>query len=299
MNRNLILFIYLFAYSLLPTLAQVQNYQSINASDKFDIGNWYAGNQNFVEFSYGFGELNHKNVLAPFEPNILTEIKLGKRYLKPAANYKLLSFEDNYLISSYVRDNLKDVEKPLNTNYEIWRFGVGLRKGYGYSFGSFAIFPSYQLSLIWNQSKFKVPNLDYYLSETNQHFPNSDIALVKKYNNAVKFGTSNVAGIDFKISSFLNVGAEYETQVIFPHYLFWKQLGSFFIETLSQTGIDFFTEGVLIKEAPQIAPVLYFILKNGLSYFLFTLKQDEMNWPFETKAPLTLESIKVSLKLNL
>ena len=64
------------------------------------------------------------------------------------------------------------------------------------------------------------------------------------------------------------------------------------------TGIDFLAEGVLIEKVPAITPILYFLLKNGLSYYTYTLKQEEMNWPFETVAPLTLESLKFSVKIS-
>ena len=71
------------------------------------------------------------------------------------------------------------------------------------------------------------------------------------------------------------------------------------IETFAQTGVDFLTEGVLIKAAPSITPILYFVLKNGLSYYLFTLKEEEMNWPFETVAPLTMKVLRFNLKISL
>ena len=75
-------------------------------------------------------------------------------------------------------------------------------------------------------------------------------------------------------------------------------MGSILIETLSQTGIDFLTEGVIIKASPTLTPIVYFLLKNGLSYFFYTLKQEDMNWPFNSKAPLTLEAVKIDLKIT-
>jgi len=96
----------------------------------------------------------------------------------------------------------------------------------------------------------------------------------------------------------IGIGAAYEKAVIFPYHKFWKQTGSFFIETLAQTGIDFLTEDVIIKHIPGLAPILYFVLKNGLSYYIFTLKQDDMNWPFKTAKPITLEAVKFNLKVT-
>ncbi|MCB9207252.1 MAG: hypothetical protein H6611_08095 [Ignavibacteriales bacterium] len=269
-----------------------------NSLNDFSFGNWYSGTKNFIEVSYGFSELKNKDLITSIKSNTLTEIKLGKRYLKPAGNYRILQFEDNYLFSSYVNDNLNDLDRQTNISFEIWRFGLGFRKGYGYSFGNIAILPSYQMGLVWNQSNFRTPNLDYFLQNVGNPFPQNDISLIKNYDNAIKFGTNNIAGIDFKIGSTFNIGGGYETQIILPQYLVWKHLGSILIETLSQTGIDFLIEGVIIKASPTLTPIVYFLLKNGLSYFFYTLKQEDMNWPFNSKAPLTLEAVKIDLKIT-
>ncbi|MBK7105384.1 MAG: hypothetical protein IPH62_08880 [Ignavibacteriae bacterium] len=274
-----------------------ENINLKSAQDNFNFGSWFSGTKNFIEVSYGFGELKHKNFESEFNPLSLSEIKLGKRYLKPAGNYRILEFEDNFLFSSYLNDNSNNTQN-IKINFKIWRFGLGFRKGYGYSFGNnFAILPSYQLGFVWNQSKFIHP------LEKIRTFEQIPIWLTEKkildnYDNEIKFGTTTVAGLDIKISSMLNIGVNYETQIVMPAYLIWKHLGSFGIELLSQTGIDFLTEGVIIKAAPSITPILYFLMKNGLSYFFYTLKQEKMNWPFDTKVPLTMEALKFDVKIT-
>ena len=115
---------------------------------------------------------------------------------------------------------------------------------------------------------------------------------LEKFDNVIRFGTTNSAGLQVKVSRMFSFGAEYETDIIFPKHLAFKQFGSFFIELLSQTGIDYLTKGVLLKAIPQGVPVIYFLLKNGLSYLFYTLKKDEMNWPFNTEAPLRIEALK-------
>jgi hypothetical protein len=125
-----------------------------------------------------------------------------------------------------------------------------------------------------------------------------EIDIIELYDEEIKYGTTNIGGIDFRLGALIGIGASYETSVIFPYHKFWKQTGSFFLETLIQTGIDFFAEGVLIENVPRITPILYFLLKNGLSYYTYTLKKKDMNWPFETASPLTLESVKFSLKIG-
>ena len=266
-------------------------------SSDFGFGSWYAGSKNFIEITYGIGDLKHKNFVAEFNSLSMSEIKLGRRFSKPAAGFKIIEFNDNYLFSSYVNHfQNSNSSENLNIGFDIWRFGFGYNKGYGYNFKGFAILPYHHMGLVWNRSKFSHPYTNIITFEGIDY--GNDIDILSKYNDVIKFGTTSHAGIDFRISNLFNIGASYETAVLFPYHKFWKQTGSFFIETLASTGIDFLTEGVIIKEIPGAAPILYFVLKNGLSYFLYTLKQDDMNWPFSTAKPITMEAIKFNLKVT-
>ncbi|MBK8944163.1 MAG: hypothetical protein IPM32_02730 [Ignavibacteriae bacterium] len=274
-----------------------ENLNSLSTQDDFNFGSWFSGSKNFIEVSYGFGELKHKEFTTDFNPISISEIKLGRRYLKPAGNYRILEFEDNFLFSTYLNYN-QTQKQNLEINTNIWRFGIGYRKGYGYSLGTnFEILPSYSLAFVWNQSKFNHPS-ERILTNTQITIWEEENKILKKYDNEIKFGNTNSAGIDIRISSMLNIGVNYETQILFPQYLVWKHLGSFGIELLSQTGIDFLTQGVIIKAVPKLTPILNFLMKNGLSYFFYTLKQEKMFWPFDTKAPLAMETLKFDLKIT-
>jgi hypothetical protein len=261
-------------------------------SNQFGFGSFYSGTRDFVEISYGLGDLKHNNLNTSFNSLAQNEIILGRRTLKPIVSYKLIKFSDNYLYSSYIEDYKEGSNNDPKLSYDIWRFGFGYRKGFGYNVGNIAILPYYHMGLGWNKINLSLPNAE------NPFVSSEDLATLQHYEDQIKFGTSNIGGVDIKISQLFGIGASYETAVIFPYYKVWKQFGSFFIETIAQTGVDFLTEGVIIKAMPEVAPVFYFIVKNGLSYFFYTLKQEEMNWPFDTKAPLTLETVKFSLKIT-
>lgn len=274
-----------------------ENLYSSSPQENFSFGSWFAGSKNFIEVSYGLGELKHKEFTTEFNPISISEIKLGRRYLKPAGNYRILEFEDDFLFSSYLNYN-SNSKQNLKINSNIWRFGLGFRKGYGYSFGNnFDIFPSYSLGFVWNQSKFSHPS-ERIMTEIPNPFWKDENKIINHYDNEIKFGTTNTAGIDLRISSIINIGANYEAQILFPQYLTWKHFSGFGIELLSQTGIDFLTEGVIIKAVPKLTPILYFLMKNGLSYFFYTLKQEKMFWPFDTNPPLTMEALKFDVKIT-
>ena len=70
-------------------------------SSDFGFGNWYSGSKNFLEVTYGIGDLNHKDFKAKFNSLSMSEIKLGRRFSKPADGFKIIEFNDNYLFSSF------------------------------------------------------------------------------------------------------------------------------------------------------------------------------------------------------
>lgn len=278
--------LFISSFSFAQSSSQINN-QIFSANYDFGLGLWNTIAENFVEVSYGFGNLNHKKIKENFNDVSLSEIKIGRRFTGSAGNYKILSLNDSYLFSSYVTDNTISTENSTKIKAELWRFGLGYRKGFGYNFAGSILYLHNQFGFIWNKSSFNFNQIN--LSENSQ-------SILKKYDD-LRFGTISSGGVDLRLMSFLGVGALYETTVIFPRHLFWKQSASFFIELFSQTGIDFFTEGVLLKSVPRITPIFYFLLKNGLSYFFYTLKQDKMNWPFNTETPLTTQAIKFNLNI--
>jgi hypothetical protein len=239
------------------------------------------------------GELKHKILKTTFHGLAQNEIIIGRRFVKPVANYKLIQFSDNYLFSSYVENYNSNSNNNFKLSFDTWKFGFGFRKGFAYRIGEFAIMPYYHMGLAWNKMNLSLPR------EGNQFIPENELLFLRNYEDQIKFGTANIAGLDLRISSVIGIGASYEMGVIFPYHKFWQQFGSFFIETFSQTGLDYLTEGVLIKAMPEITPFLYFMLKNGLSYYFYTLKQEDMNWPFTSTSPVTQETIKFSLKITL
>jgi hypothetical protein len=289
-------FVIIFFNSLLFSQEFAKNELSQPQSE-FSFGGWYSGSKDFVEISYGLGKFKHKNISTEFNSYSLNEIKLGRRFVKPVAGSKIIEFNDDYLFSSYVDDNQSNTSEALNISYKIWRFGLGYIKGYGYNFRDFAIMPYYQMGLVWHESNFSHPYERIRTFAPDQELE-IELKKINYYNDVIKFGSTNIAGIDIRLSSLIGIGAAYETSVIFPYHKFWKQLGSFFIETLAQTGFDFLTEGVIVKEIPSLTPIIYFTLKNGLSYLFYTNKQEKMNWPFETPAPLSMDTFKFSLKIT-
>jgi hypothetical protein len=47
-----------------------------------------------------------------------------------------------------------------------------------------------------------------------------------------------------------------------------------------------------------LGPIMYFVLKNGISYVFYTQLQEKMNWPFNSETPLTIETIKIGASIS-
>jgi hypothetical protein len=120
----------------------------------------------------------------------------------------------------------------------------------------------------------------------------ADIITTDLYNKTFRFGNSFQGGLQFKFTDNLGIDASYERSIVYSRHLFWKWGGSELIEVIGQGLIDKFVEEIL-DSTPAAVPVVNFVLKNALSYGLYELRQDKMNWPFETAPPLAFDTFKV------
>jgi hypothetical protein len=120
---------------------------------------------------------------------------------------------------------------------------------------------------------------------------NERIKLLSDFNQSTRFGTATEAGIIVPIAGFVNLQAQYDRTIVFPRHLFWKHLGSMMIEAIGQTAVDGFVKAIM-KSSPTAGPILNFILKNALSYGIYELRREKMNWPFNSAEPLMFESFK-------
>jgi len=232
-----------------------------------------------ISFNYGLVKTTLRNFDESFKNPGLAELKLG--YTRQSSNFmeeNILNYNYKYLFISNVSADLSGG----NTNTgelkaDLWRFGFGQASGYGYKLGDAAIIPYYAFSINWSQLKMQ-----------STPITTNDLNTTNLFNESFRFGTSTEGGVRFKIIPHLVLEAGYERFIIFPRHLFWKWAGSVLIEAAGQWGIDGFVNEIL-DSSPYAVPVVNFILKNALSYGIYELRQDKMNWPFNTVAPLSYD----------
>jgi len=57
---------------------------------------------------------------------------------------------------------------------------------------------------------------------------------------------------------------------------------------------DRFVKAVL-RSSPYAAPIVDFFLKNAVSFAMYELRKEKMNWPFKSVAPLTFDTWKLGV----
>ncbi|MDO8549880.1 MAG: outer membrane beta-barrel protein [Ignavibacteria bacterium] len=254
---------------------------------KFDFDLFDSYRSPSVSLTYGFSSISLQNFSGSFANPNIPEIKLGYTTEKPTWNEEaILKYKYNYLFLSNVTTDISDTQGEDEIESNLWRFGFGWANGYGYDLGSAAIIPYNSYSLAW--SRLDVKNFPANEQDRNK------LAL---YDDAFKFGTGSEVGLRIKVIRQVTLEAGYERSVIFERHLFWKWAGSALIEGAGQWALDSFIEKIM-DSSPYAAPVVGFVLKSALSYGVYELRQDKMNWPFKSAAPLAYDQFKFGLTVT-
>jgi len=240
-----------------------------------------------ISLQYGLANLDRADLQSQFvDPNLL-EIKLG--YIKDRNAWEtdyIIRHSYKYLYLTNESNKLAGKE-AVNTEIEseMWRFGFGRLSGYGYKLGeSAAIIPYYSYTLNWSNIDFKLPD-DLTL------VPDQDQQILNLYDKSFRFGTSSEGGVRIKIIDNLMLDAGYERSIVFQRHLFWKWAGSAVIEAAAQGLLDGFISKVF-ESTPAAGPIVNFLLKNALAYGIYELRQEKMNWPFSSEAPIAYDQFK-------
>lgn len=266
--------------------------------ENYEWFGWEFHGQPFIELNYGLGTTKHDKLLSKFTNGGMAEIKLGYATQESYYSENIIEFRDKYSFVSKFSADLKSSSVTIGEmKSDLWRFGFAKRSGYGYRINSLSILPYHGSGFTWS----KLDMIDYpakiYLLTTppmNIEDARSDTDILNRFHDSFRFGTLSEGGIRIEVVSFASVDFGYEATVIFPRHLFWKHIGSFIIEESASGVLNHFIDEVA-DSSPYAAPVVNFLLKNGLSYAFYSLRKANMNWPFSTEAPLTYETFKIGV----
>ncbi len=279
---TLFLFCTLFSISL-----QAQRNSNRWTDEWDDVWEWDNDLKPMIELNYGFSKAKNNNLEGTLPDVGLAEIKLGYS-TKDFYNDYIIELKDKYLFASKIGSKLMtDYSTATDLNFDLYRMGVGRRKGLGYKFGAVAIIPYLQDAFVWT----KLQDLSDRFYPQSPWKEKRDEKVINRYKDNIRFGTLAEGGIKFDVASFVSLNAGYETAVIFPRHLFWKHAGSFMLEQAGLMSLDYFVDEI-VENSPAAGPIFNFLLKGGYRYAFYLLKKEDMNWPFKTEAPLTFETVK-------
>lgn len=242
----------------------------------------------FIEFYYGSPKLEGRAFSSSFKETGIAEVRLGytSGNINKAGVYRL---KQSFVSISSVSANLKSKSSTVTElQPELWHAGFGLLDGYGYKIGQFSIGFYNANSVGW--SHYQDNNMPVHLSD-------EDKLLADHYNKTVRFGSAAEGGIKIKIASAVSLNTGYERSIIFPGYVFWEHITSMLLEYGSIELLNSYIKSVN-SSSTYATPIVNFILKNALSYGLYSLRSEKMNWPFEGASPLTVNTWKIGLSMN-
>jgi len=240
-----------------------------------------------ISLTYGFSSININNFSGSFANHNIPEVKLGYTTEKPTREEEgILRYKYNYLFLSNVTTDISGTPTSNEIESNLWRFGFGWANGYGYDLGASAIIPYNSYSFAWSR-------LDVKNFPTNQE----DAAKLALFDDAFRFGTGSEAGLRIQLIPLVNLEVGYERSVIFERHLFWKWAGSALVEGAGHWALDAFVEKIM-DSSPYAAPIVGFVLKSALSYGIYELRQEKMNWPFKSAAPLSYDQFKFGVTFN-
>ncbi len=267
----------------------------------YDWFNWEFHGRPFIEVNYGIGGADHKKLKSKFADIGSLELKLGYASRSTFYAEDIIQFREKYFFGSRFRADFKSSSVKIDEmRSDLWRFGFAKREGYAYKLNNISIMPYNSSGFVWSRIEMiDYPAKFYLLTNPLMSLDDAvnDTDILNRFHDAYRFGTVNEGGIKFDISSTVSFNVSYEAAVIFPRHLFWKHLGSMIIEEGAKHLLGNFIDEVS-DSSPYATPIVDFLLNNGLSYAFFTLKKDRMNWPFETEAPLTYETIKFGITVT-
>lgn len=173
---------------------------------------------------------------------------------------------------------------------ESWRFGLEVSKSYGYALNeagtSSLDLGSSSAGLNWSVLSF--PSIG------------ADSAIAAQMQNrfdGLRFGESARASIGYTIAEPVSLGVGFEWTQMYERHMFWYWLMSGTIEAISSAIGNEFVKAVG-KSSPWAVPIIHFIVRNGITMGFKALRQNQMNWPFDTAAPLNFFNYSVNVTLR-
>ena len=240
-----------------------------------------------LSLTYGLTSVTQED----FQPAIAgagnLQVKIGGSMIRwEDSEAGIINYKFEYFDLATIAPRLRGTSPGSDAAVESWRVGGSFESGLGYGAPESMSLILYD-SWGFNWSKVVVPDQQLTAEELNT---------LKNYEGSLRFGTLGEGGVKVRVSKIFAIDAGYERSMIFPRTLFWGMVGSGMIERIIQWGADGFVDRVL-DSSPAAAPVVRFVLKNGISWGFYELRKKQMNWPFNSAPGMLNDTWKVGLSM--
>ncbi|MCH8033132.1 MAG: hypothetical protein IH950_05140 [Bacteroidetes bacterium] len=254
------------------------------------INEKWGGTYNpFIHLDIGYGFPGQESFASTFSSVGTVGLQMGYTTYDKTQSF-VYKLDEKYLFGKYTSS---DIGEELVTTHEgainttSWSFGLGRKIGYGWKVGPFSLIPFNQNQLVLSGLRFTYP----------ESILQSDADFLTRLEGDTRFGVSTEGGAEFYVAEAIAVTASFEGTVVFPRFVFFHWIGSYAVQSISNTLISYFSESI-VKSSPLLGPIMYLILKNAISFAWYYAIKREQYWPIPSETPFTTETIKLSASLT-
>jgi len=237
----------------------------------------------FVAVSYSQPKFSVKDAPTELSSASKFELNWGIWRQRATLHSGILDYTRPSLLVGFGTENTSPDADEYQASF--WRFGVAVADGYAYQWGTNSALTLYCNSgLVWTDVDATFPADAATISQT-------DLRVC----DGLHVGTLTQAGANVQIGKVV-LGANMERALIFPAYIFLQSSLSYFLQHQVHSLAGMIADYSFERSA-KLAPVVYFLLKNGINFTFYELRRSNMNWPFSSEKPLFSESFNLSVSL--
>ncbi len=287
----------IFIYSFLISFVLSQSSFSMNWNSHKDSTKSFLKHKKFpvLEVSVSDANFNNNNLASPFNfnSNLSFQINLGyKTFVKthPAQKYFIKFLSLAYSSDKFINND----NRGGNIANELWEIIASSEIGYRYGTGLLGLSPYYS-------SGYSLYNFSYSFSTVCptlygiQCVTNSET--LNRFTNGIHFGKSFEQGIKIDFGKKLAIKAGFSEQLFFARFMTWKFLGSELLYGIGRVALDKFNRNI-IQNSPKVGAIIDVALVSGLNYLVYYFQKSNMNWPFNSEAPISYERFKLGISLT-
>ena len=257
------------------------------ADDDEDLVMWMQPKTPFFQPIVGQSNWSLENT-ADIESSITIGAVMGFDNVRKVKDSDILRHQSNGL---YVTYHMAGDEKPETFSVESWRFGFVSSESYGYAFNDDGVSGFYLTAS-------KAPLSWYGVSingEGQQALDGYD--QLNRYPGSLRFGEAATAGLGVRVAEPISINAGFEWALAYERHIFWYWAGSAVVEGIADGLASWFVREVG-ESSPVALPIMHFILRNGVAMGFKALRQNEMNWPIGSAAPLNIMTYSIGVNVH-